>query len=117
MSDLGQLITPLVGLSVGTERLVEIIKGFIPWLDQVNTDPKQEGRRRATLHILALLAGLITAVLARDLLPAKTAVDVAAYGLLASGGSSFWNSILTYVLKIKDLKGAQADAAKPPSKP
>jgi len=26
-------------------------------------------------------------------------------GLLASGGSGFWNSILSYLLKVKDIKG------------
>jgi len=30
-------------------------------------------------------------------------------GLLASGGSGFWNSILTYVAKAKDLKAAEAE--------
>jgi hypothetical protein len=29
--------------------------------------------------------------------------------LLASGGSGFWNSILTYVTKAKDLKAAEAE--------
>jgi hypothetical protein len=28
---------------------------------------------------------------------------------LASGGSGFWNSILTYVTKAKDLKAAEAE--------
>jgi hypothetical protein len=32
-----------------------------------------------------------------------------ALGLLASGGSEFWNSILTHVTKSKDLKAAEAE--------
>jgi hypothetical protein len=32
-----------------------------------------------------------------------------ALGLLASGGSGFWNSILTYVTKAKDVKAAEAE--------
>ena len=32
-----------------------------------------------------------------------------ALGLLASGGSGFGNSILTYVTKAKDLKAAEAE--------
>jgi hypothetical protein len=32
-----------------------------------------------------------------------------ALGLLASGGSGFWNSILTYVNKAKDIKVAAAE--------
>jgi len=33
-----------------------------------------------------------------------------ALGLLASGGSGFWNSILTYVTKAKDIKAAEAES-------
>jgi len=33
-------------------------------------------------------------------------------GLLASGGSGFWNSVLTYVTKVKDIKTVEADAKK-----
>jgi hypothetical protein len=32
-----------------------------------------------------------------------------ALGLLASGGSGFWNSILAYVTKAEDLKAAEAE--------
>lgn len=36
---------------------------------------------------------------------------VFALGLLASGGSSLWNSILEYLVKIKNIKGAVATRA------
>jgi hypothetical protein len=32
-----------------------------------------------------------------------------ALGLLASGGSGFWNSILAYITKAKDVKAAEAE--------
>jgi hypothetical protein len=35
--------------------------------------------------------------------------ETLALGLLASGGSGFWDSILTYVTKAKDLKAAEAE--------
>jgi len=30
-------------------------------------------------------------------------------GLLASGGSGFWNSVLTFVNKVKDVKKLEAE--------
>ncbi len=107
----------LVALSVASERLVEIIKGVIPWLNKQNSNEIQEGWRGALLHALAVGAGVVTAFIARpaiapDVIPADTTNTVAilALGLLASGGSGFWNSILTYLLKLKDL--AKMDAAR-----
>jgi hypothetical protein len=35
-----------------------------------------------------------------------------ALGLLSSGGSAFWNSILTYVNKVKDVKKQEAEEKK-----
>lgn len=36
-------------------------------------------------------------------------VTIIGLGILASGGSSFWNSILTYLSKVKDMKKALAE--------
>jgi len=36
---------------------------------------------------------------------------ILALGLLASGGSGFWNSVATYVLKVKDIRAADAERA------
>jgi drug/metabolite transporter (DMT)-like permease len=114
VSKLSAIIAILVALSVASERLVEIVKNLIPWLNQQLDDPMREGWRRAALQILAVGAGIVTALLAR---PAMEGVapegwtewpGVLALGLLASGGSGFWNSVQTYVSKAKDLKKFEA---------
>ena len=111
MVELTAVVGLLVALSVASERLVEIIKGLIPPLNKENPDPDKEGVRRVALQCLAVAAGIVTAFLARptipvSLIPANTTDvwPVIALGLLASGGSGFWNSVLTYVMSVKDLK-------------
>jgi hypothetical protein len=109
----------LVALSIASERLVEIIKGLVPVLQNEFPDPAKEGRRRAALQLLAVVAGIVTAFLASptlgDLVPAETphpGLQFLALGLLASGGSGFWNSVLTYVTTAKDIKGIEAQQKK-----
>jgi hypothetical protein len=108
------VISLLVALSIASERLVDIIKGLIPWLNQPRLRPADEGWRKATLQVLAVLAGITTAWLSSAAIPKGVGIPddwtgTFALGLLASGGSGFWNSILTYVTKAKDLKAAEAE--------
>jgi hypothetical protein len=111
------IMSLLIALSIAAERLVEIVRGFIPALNTPRADAKWEGRRRAGLQLIAVGAGVLTAWLARGAIPTEL-VDVTsgwsvlALRLLASGGSGFWNAILTYFLKVKDIKAAEADARK-----
>lgn len=120
---LAGLVSLILALSVASERLVEIVKGFIPPLNNaiaVTDDPKsknEEARRQAYLQILAVIAGVFTAFMARDYIPKEIAAPTETWkiigmGLLASGGSGFWNSVLTYVTKVKDLKKVEAEEAK-----
>jgi hypothetical protein len=105
----------LAALSVASERLVEIVKNLWPWLNQENADPKIEGRRKSTLQVFAVVAGIITAWLANPALPSvlpHSLFTTIALGLLASGGSGFWNSIQTYVNKAKEAKAADAQNKK-----
>ena len=118
--DTTAIVAFLGALSVASERLVEIIKGLMPSLDEKKDKPAAEARRRAALHILAAIAGCITAGLAYQAGVVPEAVSqngwsVVALGLLASGGSGFWNSILDYVNGVKDIKKAEAEekTAKP----
>ena len=109
---LSSLVTLLVALSVASERLVEIFKGFIPFLNQKNADPNKEGCRTAMLQVLAVIAGVLTSFVANPSLPPAlhfgNEFTVKLFlGLLASGGSGFWNSILTYVSKAKDVKNLE----------
>jgi len=106
---LASLLSIVLALSVATERLVEIIKGFMPGLDQPKEDPRQESRRRSYLQIMAVIGGVITAYLSRDALPTEIPFfqhdfGLVCLGLLASGGSGFWNAILTYTAQAKELK-------------
>ena len=100
----------LVALSIASERLVEIIKGFVPYLNDTKPDAKEEGKRKAILQLLAIVSGIVTAFLAQsaigDSFPAALSgpIGVFAIGLLVSGGSGFWNAILSYLLQVKNLK-------------
>jgi len=105
------IVSLLVALSVASERLVEIIKGLVPWLNEQRANSTEEGWRKAALQLLAVAAGFATVWIA----PTNAGVPAdfmgkLALGLLASGGSGFWNSILTYVTKAKDIKEAEADS-------
>ncbi len=108
------VISLLVALSIASERLVDIIKGLVPWLNQQRRKPAEEGWRKAALQILAVIAGITTAWLASAAIPRGVGIPddwtgTLALGLLASGGSGFWNAILSYVTKAKDLKAAEAE--------
>ncbi len=107
------LVSLILALAVASERLVEILKGLWPWLDKAKTDDREEGHRRAALQGLAVLAGVLTSLLAQPVMPdgilpkggSLTGVlTTVGLGLLASGGSGFWNAILSYVGKVKDAK-------------
>jgi hypothetical protein len=116
LGNLPQVVGVIAALSVASERLVEIVKGFIPPLNRTyDTSNREEEKknciRKSILQIMAVVSGIITAFLA------KPAISTAmpnwhmnslwhplALGLLASGGSGFWNSINTYVLQAKNLK-------------
>jgi hypothetical protein len=110
-------VSLLAALSVASERFVEIVKGTIPWLNTENKNPTQEGFRQAALHVLAAVAGILTALLAssaiQGVVPAALATPPGIFvlGLLVSGGSGFWNSALSYIKAAKDIKEAQATKA------
>lgn len=109
-SEFEAIIGLLLAVSIASERLVEIIKGCFPWLNEVRPDSASEGRRKAALQILAVVAGVVTAFLAEPILASSlSGIDdhsmaILSIGLLASGGSAFWNAILSYLLQVKDLK-------------
>src|SRR5262245_44427281 len=98
LTSLPAIVTLILAPSVASERLVEIVKGLWPFLDQKNDDVGKERTRRLILQVLAVVAGVLTTYLARDYLPEPIAKPtelwkVLGLGLLASGGSGFWNSI------------------------
>lgn len=120
-TSLTTLVSFIVALSVASERLVEIVKGWIPWLDQEKSDKAEEGRRRSVLQLLAVAFSILTAYFTSDYIPKDLVKPAGAVsetwtilglGLLASGGSGFWNAILTYFGKVKDIKKAEAEVKK-----
>jgi hypothetical protein len=120
IESLPTILTLLIALSVAAERAVEIITGFVPWLSKVEESVGAEARRRAVLHLLAAASGIAISWLAWPVVAEALAElpnqatrpahfpTVLALGLLASGGSGFWHSILSYVTSLKELK--QADS-------
>jgi O-antigen/teichoic acid export membrane protein len=113
------VVSVLIVLSVSAERLVEIVKGLIPFLSKENEDADKERWRKLVLQVLAVVAGILTAFLAEPLLPDEvkknlhlTTSSIVALGFLSSGGSGFWNGILGYLKGIKDIKQVQAADAR-----
>jgi hypothetical protein len=107
----------VLAVSIASERLVEIIKGFVPWLNEQRPMPYEEGKRKAVLQLLAVLAGIGTAYAGGDYIgqgfgEANRYWAIPLVGLLASGGSGLWNSILSYFVQAKDLKKAEAKEAR-----
>jgi hypothetical protein len=117
VDSLTTIVMILIPLSLAAERVVEIIKGTVPWLNQQKLDPTREGWRNAALQLLAVVAGILTALLARDAIAgalpanwqASPSLGFLTLGLLASGGSGFWNAVLGYVLRLKDVKKLEAE--------
>lgn len=117
LTNLPTVVTLIIALSVATERFVEIVKGVVPWLSQERPDPREEAKRRSALQFLAVVGGVIVSALAwpvtRQIIPDVQQVSlVLALGLLASGGSGFWNSILGYVTNLKNLQDATVQQVK-----
>jgi len=118
----------LVALSAASERLVEIIKGLVPWLNEDKEEAIDDGAgaqakrnaerwRKLALQVLAGLAGIATAWAAYpaipvDFLPAeRPLMSIVALGLLASGGSGLWNALLTWALESKNIRESTSRAA------
>jgi hypothetical protein len=108
-------ITLMAALSVGVERAVETIKGFVPYLNEPISDPKKDGVRGAIVRIIAAICGGIAAagvqsqVAATAPILSASNIGFASYvilGLLTSGGSAFWNHILDLLQKLKSPKPA-----------
>jgi hypothetical protein len=118
MTKLATIVSLILALSIASERLAEIIKGifrYIPaigWIlgEKIHANPKRENFRKTFIQFFSVFCGITTAYLASPLLPTQIInpiemdgwSQIVALGLLASGGSGLWNTILTYLLKSKD---------------
>ena len=118
LTDITKLVTLLAAMSVSVERIVEILKGFIPYLNKQLDPGSAENRRRAILHVIAALFGTLVAYLGHDqignIAAAKPLLDLhwlgyILIGLMTAGGSAFWNHVLDI---IGALKTQQENTAK-----
>lgn len=105
------LVSFVAGLSVATERITETIKSF-PLLSKLFTQPgktpQMEDLRLILVHVLAAAVGGFlcwqTQSALGGLLPPKIQAgfwEYTFFGVLASGGSGFWNSALDFLRKLK----------------
>ncbi|HKW62571.1 MAG TPA: hypothetical protein VJN89_08510 [Candidatus Acidoferrum sp.] len=111
--DLNGMMTYVAALSVSTERVTEFIKRFPAFSNYLSTQKTgvQEDVRILCVHVLAIVVGgVICGFFPKTLVPTgitfPTAFwDKAAYcfffGILASGGSGFWNSALDTLRNVK----------------
>jgi hypothetical protein len=114
VNNLTSFVTTMVALSVGTERVVEILKGMISILRGHDT----------WIRCVAALAGMGIAIAIGphsllDALP-DGGFDVPArylgaafLGLVASGGSAFWNHALDIIGAVKNVRESLPGAKGP----
>jgi hypothetical protein len=127
MESLSTAVALLIALSVASERLVEIVKGWIPYLNRkFEVTPKRtpknkkeyfesEGVRKAIIQLMAVAAALLARPAIVKVLPAWDSTShFLALGLLSSGGSGFWNSIQNSVLQMKTNKPGPGQSETPP---
>lgn len=125
MDKLSALVTTILAVSIASERIVEILKGLFPvsWLFAPRSG-NPEARRCAAIHVLAGLCGAFVAWASGiDILmlldishnattrSASHVLGYAVVGLLASGGSAFWNHVLDILQAAKVQQEQQATAA------
>lgn len=120
MNNLSSVLSLMLAISVAVERVVEILKGILPFLAKP-WGGDREYWRFALLQVLATLAGAAVAYLGH----AQIAQQVPALafsehlqlgylvvGLMASGGSAMWNHALDIVQAMKIAKESAAPAVK-----
>ncbi len=123
MDYLTTLITVVLAISLAGERLVSYVKAMLPWLgEEQKTDAKEvdltrDRPRRLIVMSLAFVASWLAAsflveepwtlhafVSRVPIASSKLVIPVPLLGLLASGGSAFWNNILGFTKAAKDTK-------------
>jgi hypothetical protein len=117
---LSTLLATMVALSVAVERVVEILKQFCgtwPVAKLLFTQRATPGAENARCAWMYVLSGSIGAVLAgytgagAQIMPhSHPYLADAIAGLLASGGSSFWNHALDMMQAAKVMKEQTATA-------
>jgi len=116
--DLNGMVTYVATLSVSTERVTEFIKRLPVFSTFLSTQKAgtQEDVRILCVHLLAVvIGGIICGFFPKTLVPTGITFptefwDKAAYcllfSILASSGSSFWNSALDTLRNVKTKMGS-----------
>jgi hypothetical protein len=116
MNPLTTFLTTMLGISIAVERVIEILKGWLTnfWLFKTNPDPTREAQRIALIHVLSGICGAVIAAYGKMTIfpnvPSDSWCSWISAGLLASGGSAFWNHALDLVraAKVTSEQGAIA---------
>lgn len=127
MGSLQILLTYLLATSIASERLVTIVKTFIPSLaeekkkkDTQEIDPRGDKWRRISVLGTAIVSSWITVALSAQgnveaisfgsFLPfapveiGTVSLPLLLVAVLVSGGSALWNNLLGYTKAVKDTK-------------
>ncbi|RXH56691.1 hypothetical protein [Granulicella sibirica] len=116
MNTLTTFLATMLGISIAVERVIEILKGWLTnfWLFKTNPDSAKEAQRIAFIHVLSGICGALIAACGKltvlPNVPADSWLSWMIAGLLASGGSAFWNHALDLVkaTKVTSEQGAIA---------
>ncbi len=116
--DLSGMMTYVAALSVSTERITEFIKRFPKASDYLSTKTTgvREDLRVICVHLLAIvIGGVLCWFFPTQLAPTGIVIPIEfadrfgwclLFGVLASGGSSFWNSALDTFHGVKTKLGS-----------
>lgn len=123
MENIEIIVAFLLTISLASERMVTILKTVIPVLAEQG-DPNSAWNQRWRPLIIqgftfvfccataAMVQGPGTNWFTGSVtLVGDRGVPVLVVGLLASGGSAFWNNVLGYTKAVKDLKKEAVDTA------
>jgi hypothetical protein len=118
LSALTSFTTLMMAISIAVERMVEVLKGWFPnsRLFKPNTNSTTEAHRCAWIHVLSGACGFVVAAVGNvdifhvlgvsgpKALIGHPVYDVLSWsitGILASGGSAFWNHALDLIKATK----------------
>ena len=109
--------------SLAVERLVTIIKTFFPSLSEVarpalgESDARADMDRRLRVLLVTIFASQLTAYILASgdgglggeiKVGPQLGIPWPLFGLLISGGSAFWTSIVAYASALKDVQKGEA---------
>ena len=122
VSIITKLISIVLAVSLASERLVSILKTISPWLagPQPPSTPLPDSRmervRKVVVMLISFFIGWLMSSYSDGEFKIFDSLDIGInnfkipyfiIGLMASGGSAFWTSILSYVKAVRDVSTQQ----------